>query len=178
MGRRKKNKREKSLTELFRDCKVTFSGRKSPRWNDDVTFHPPDHGAASSAPAQQQQRKQEKKQQEEAKTCRGRFWRNQNRDHGQYTLVEEGEEEGGGEAAQLRLAWDRWDEEVLVLKEKTNSKLFFQGGCWLGLLVQPESDVVCYVCVVGVCRYLWARGGRREAGGGQGRVLWAACTLM
>eukprot|EP00903_Cladosiphon_okamuranus_P009129 g8722.t1 len=119
-----------SLSELFQDCEVTFAGSKSAGWKDDVSFHPslspspspstPDAGVTSSAPQQEQQQQQQ--QQQEATTCRGNFWRNQNRDRGKYTL----EVEEGGEAARLRLAWDRWDEEVLALKERKGGNLRFE----------------------------------------------------
>lgn len=147
----------KSLAELFRNCEVTFAGSKSAGWKDDVSFHPslslpmpPEPGVASSAPAQQQGA---------ATACRGKFWRNQNRDRGQYTLVVD----DGGEAARLRLGWDRWDEEVLILKEKGRIVRFEGGvGSAGGARVLSRRDVRC----------LWVGAGRqgtRERGRCSGR---------
>lgn len=59
-------------------------------------------------------------------TCRGNFWRNTNRDRGQFALVVE-EEDGAPTSAVLTLGWDRWEEEVLVLKERAQT-LRFEGG--------------------------------------------------
>ncbi|CAM9237230.1 unnamed protein product [Scytosiphon promiscuus] len=56
-------------------------------------------------------------------TLRGNFWRNANRDRGQYTLVVE-EEDGAAASAVLTMGWDRWEEEVLVLKERAQTIRF------------------------------------------------------
>eukprot|EP00752_Nemacystus_decipiens_P005224 g4742.t2 len=117
-----------SLTELFRDCEVTFAGSKSAGWKDDVSFHPslspstPDPGVSSSSSTPTQQRQQERRK---AVTCRGNFWRNQNRDRGKYTLVVE-EDGDGGQPSQVRLDWDRWDEEILFLKEMEGKNIRFE----------------------------------------------------
>ena len=139
-----------SLKELFEHCEVTFAG-KCTAWRDDVSFHPPLAGARpppppsslKANPLEQQPEGGEKVGQlEPAVTARGRFWRNLNRDRGWYTLTVEGEGEGGsggggkaGETAVLDLNWDRWENQVLVLKERGVSGLWFEGGWedeWVG----------------------------------------------
>ncbi|CAM9935349.1 unnamed protein product [Ectocarpus sp. 4 AP-2014] len=79
--------------------------------------------------ARQQQQQQQQRQQ--ATTCQGKFWRNQNRDSGRYTL-EVGE---GGGGAVLTLSWDRWDDEVVVLKDRRLGIRFEGKGhsLWLNL---------------------------------------------
>lgn len=69
-----------------------------------------------------------------AVTCRGKYWRNQNRDSGHYTLVVEDD----GTAAVLTLGWDRWDDEVLDLKE-TGRNLRFEGW-WVCLLTRMRVN--------------------------------------
>lgn len=77
----------------------------------------------------------------ETVTCRGKFWRNQNLDSGQYTL----EVENGGGGAVLTLNWERWNAEVLVLKKEGRNLCFEGGGLGGGLVLALQLAGVYHV---------------------------------
>lgn len=118
-----------SLTEIFSECELTFSGSKSPGWKDDVSFHPSKPGGDGGDEAEQPEGPKGPEQGKRA-VCRGKFWRNLNRDRGRFALFreerketesEDGAEEGrvGGASSVtwvLHLQWDRWDAETLLLR--------------------------------------------------------------
>lgn len=127
---------------------MTFVGSKSPGWRDDVTFH-----ASVAQPRPQREPNSDPEegespecdgtagQSEPPVTVRGSFWRNLNRDRGSYTLKVKGEGGGGkgGEVAVLDLSWDRWDNEVLLLKERGQSGLRFEGG---SRSIKPRKNMI------------------------------------
>lgn len=132
-----------SLTKLFNECEVTFTGIKSPTWRDDLSFYPSHEGASPSStedqslspPGDEANLKSQGGVADQGggyerirPVCHGKFVRNFNRDSGRFTLsAEEADKEPGGEVWVLRLNWDRWDTEVVYLMEE-GKLLRFEGA--------------------------------------------------
>lgn len=135
--------RVQSLTKLFNECEVTFTGIKSPNWRDDVSFYPSYEGAPPSAsedrslssPGDEANLKSQggvadrkgAGYERMRPVCSGKFVRNFNRDSGRFTLSAEEDDQDSGDVWVLRLNWDRWDTEVVYLMEE-GKLLRFEGA--------------------------------------------------